>query len=78
MLIFKSNSGLNSEKMLLRGWLQPPDKASGRCFYEFLAIFMDKKQMKCNQIMRKQLLFFALLFVVNWSFPSRFLIPRTE
>ena len=34
--------------------------------------------MKCNQIMRKQLSFFALLFVVNWSFPSRFLTTRTE
>ncbi len=63
--------------MLLKGWLQPPGKASGACFYEFSAFFMDKKQMKCNQIMRKQLSFFALLFVVNWSFPSRFLIPRT-
>jgi len=64
--------------MLLKGWLQPPDKAIGRCFYEFSPIFMDKKQIKCNQIMNKQLSFFALLFAVNWSFTRRFLIPRTE
>ena len=64
--------------MLLKGWLQPPDKAMGRFFYEFSAIFMDKKQIKCNQIMRKQLLFFALLFAVNWGLTSRFLTTRTE
>lgn len=48
--------------MPLKGWLRLPEKARVDVFLGFSAVFIGKKWLKCNWKMRKQLLFFALLF----------------
>ena len=48
--------------MALKGWLQLLEKAGVGCFLFFQTFLVDKKRLKCNWKMRKQLTFFALLF----------------